>query len=166
MKDKLGFSLYLKLYKRDQLGERTHTLVFRQRQDIDRERKSDRGFSWEDGGASNGIIELRTAGPYTHTGGCWGLAGICPVILSGVAFARFGWICSDCKSSIFSHNKIYIWLLHRISHLGFFSGVSIPKIIVSILWCDVVIYFSVLYFAACCKRYSCVVMSWYFAYIV
>ena len=40
--------------------ERTHTLVFQQRPDTDRERKSDRGFSREDGGASSRIIELRT----------------------------------------------------------------------------------------------------------
>ena len=151
---------------RDQLVERTHTLVFWQRHDIDRDIKSDRGFSWEDGGASSRIIELCTAGPYTRTGGCWGLAEICPVILPGTAFAKFGWICSDCKSSIVFYNKIYIWLLHRFSHLGFFLRVSIPKIIVSILWCDVVSYFSVLYSTEYCKRYSCVVISWYFACIV
>ena len=47
-----------------------NTLVFRQRQDIDKERKSERGFSREDRGANSRIIELRTTGPYTHTGGC------------------------------------------------------------------------------------------------
>ena len=62
MKVKLGFWLYL----RDQLVEITHILVFGQ----NKERKSDRGFSQEDGGASNMIIELRTAGLYTHIGGC------------------------------------------------------------------------------------------------
>ena len=41
--------------------ERTHTLVFRQRHDTDKEKKSDRGFSWEDGGPSNRITELHTA---------------------------------------------------------------------------------------------------------
>ena len=41
-----------KVIKKGQLVERTHTLVFRQRQDIDRERKLDIGFSWEDEGAS------------------------------------------------------------------------------------------------------------------
>ena len=136
-----------------------HTLVFRQRHDTDRERKLDKGFSWEDRGASSRIIELHTVGSYAHTWGCWGLASIFSVILSSTSFARFGWICSDCKSSIFSHNKIYIWLLHLFSHLGFFPGVFIPKIIVSILWWDVVIYFLVLYSAAYCKRYSCVVIS-------
>ena len=134
--------------------ERTHTLVFRQRQDTDRERMSNRGFSWEDGGASSRIIELHTVGSYTHTGGCWGLAEIYPVILLGVAFVRFGWICSDCKSSIISHNKIYIWLLHRFSILVFFGGFHTQNNSVNI-----VIYFSVIYSTAYCKRYPCVVIS-------
>ena len=43
MKVKLGFSLYLKLYKRSQLVERIHTLIFRERRDIEMETKSDRG---------------------------------------------------------------------------------------------------------------------------
>ena len=38
--------------------ERTHTLVFQQRQDTVMKRKSYRGFSWENGGARNMIIEL------------------------------------------------------------------------------------------------------------
>ena len=113
--------------------ERTHTLIFRQRQDTDKERKSDRGFSQEDGGACSRIIELHTAGSYTHTGGCWGLAGIYPVILPGTTFARFGWICSDCKSSILSHNKIYILTATLVFRSWVFPRVSIPKIIVSIL---------------------------------
>ena len=58
MKVKLGFSLYLKLYKKGQLVERTHTLLFQQRQDTDRERKSNRRFSWEDEEASNRITKL------------------------------------------------------------------------------------------------------------
>ena len=40
VKVKLGIFLYLKLYKRDQLVERTHTLVFRQREDTDKETQS------------------------------------------------------------------------------------------------------------------------------
>ena len=117
--------------------ERTHTLVFTKRHDTDRERKLDKGFSWVEGGANNRITELCTTGPYTHTRGCWGLAGIFPVILSGIAFARFGWLCSDCKSSIFRHNKIYIWLLHRFPILGFSGGFHTQNNSgVIVMWCD------------------------------
>ena len=51
----------------------------------------------------------------------------------------------------------YFFIIKSISNYctGFpilvFPGVSIPKIIVSLLWCDVVIYFSILYFVAYVK---------------
>ena len=55
MKVKLGFTLYLKLYKRGQLVERTHLYFNRDRIQIGR--KSDRRFSWEDGGSTRRFIE-------------------------------------------------------------------------------------------------------------
>ena len=102
--------------------ERTHTLVFRQRQDTNRERKSNREFSWEDEGASSRITELRTAGSYTHTGECWGLAGICPMFLPGTAFARFGWIYSDCNVPYFLIIKSISYCCTGFPILGFSRG--------------------------------------------
>ena len=108
--------------------ERTHTCIPTE--------TGYKGFNREDRGVSSMIIEIHTAGPHTHTEVCWGLDGIWLVILPGTAFARFGWICSDCKISIFSHNKIYIWLLHRFSHIGFFQGFPYPKYLcLYVMWC-------------------------------
>ena len=57
MKVKLGFTLYLKLYKRGQLVERTHTHMYFDRDGIQTGRKSSRRFSWEDRGSRNSFTE-------------------------------------------------------------------------------------------------------------
>ena len=128
---KLGFFALPKVIK-----ETGYTLVFRQRQDTYSERKSNKGFSWEDGGASSRIIELHTVGSYTHTGGCWGLVGICPVILPSTAFARFGWICSDCKSSYFLIIKSISDYCTSFPILGFSRGFHTQNNSFNIvMWC-------------------------------
>ena len=116
--------------------ERGHILVLWQRQDIDRERKSDRGFSSEYGGASTRVIELHTTGPYTHTRGCGGLASF---------FEWLSWVFHSLGLDEFVVIKkvTYFLTIKSISHcctgfpiLGFSGGFHTQNNSVNIvMWC-------------------------------